>query len=291
MKPSTDKSVESFRQIRQRRSMSSLSPLLNVMVDAAQKAGRPLVRDFGETERLTVSSKGQAGFVSSADIRVEDELVRILSRARPEFSFVTEERGAIKGKEANGRDTFYIDPIDGTTNFLHGIPDFGVLIAHVADGAVMAGVIYRPMTDETFYAEKGRGAYLVSPYGTERLRVSALGGLKNAVVGLPAPHGGENLPLYLRLAETLAADRTSIRALGNCSSHMAMVAAGRMEASAELSYQPWDVAPGIIMVREAGGRVMTPEGAEDDATLLSNSKLICCNSDIRDNLAKILKKI
>ncbi|HEY7608875.1 MAG TPA: inositol monophosphatase family protein, partial [Alphaproteobacteria bacterium] len=177
--------------------MALKSPVINVMEAAARKASRGLIRDFGEVEHLQVSRKGPADFVSAADLRVERVLREELSKARPGWALVTEEKGG--GLPADKEDAWIADPIDGTTNFLHGIPHFCVTIAHWRNGEIVAGIIYQPIGDELYWAERGMGAY----HNRRRLRVSARQNLADALVATGMPFKGK--PKHPRYMETLAA--------------------------------------------------------------------------------------
>ncbi|SHJ53809.1 myo-inositol-1(or 4)-monophosphatase [Roseomonas rosea] len=239
-----------------------LSPALTVVVNAARKAGRRLLRDFGEVENLQVSSKGPGDFVSQADLRAEETLREELRRARPGFAFLMEESG--ESGEADWEWRWVVDPLDGTTNFLHGIPQWCISVGiekRVADKAseIMAGVIYNPATDELFWAEKGRGAFL----NDKRLRVSGRREMTSALfaTGIPfakVPQRAEFSTTLARLMPQVA----GIRRFGSAALDLAWVAAGRYEGYWELGLKPWDCAAGIIMVKEAGGYVTGP-GDED----------------------------
>ncbi len=198
---------------------------MNVMVTAARKAGRSLARDFGEVEALQVSLKGPANFVSAADHRAEDILYAELSRARPGYGLLMEERGEIKGDDATHR--WIVDPLDGTTNFLHGIPLFAVSIGLERDGEMVAGLVYNPATDETFTAEKGKGAYLND---RRRLRVAARTELATAVIGTGIPHTGRpGHDLFLKELRAVMAASAGVRRTGSAALDLAWTAAGRFD--------------------------------------------------------------
>jgi myo-inositol-1(or 4)-monophosphatase len=230
------------------------SAIINVMGAAALKAARGLIRDFGEVEQLQVSVKGPADFVSNADLKAEQTLRGELARARPSFGFLMEESGELGG---DGRHRWIVDPLDGTTNFLHGMPHFAISIACERDGEVVAGVIYEPIRDEMFWAEKGIGAYL----NDRRLRVSARRRLAEAVIGTGMPflgHGDHKA--YLAILEPIMAATSGVRRNGAASLDLAYVAAGRLDGFWEFGLQYWDIAAGILMVREAGGYVTDVSG-------------------------------
>lgn len=226
------------------------SALLNIMVDAARKAGRSLTRDFGEVENLQVSVKGPADFVSNADRRAEKIVYDELMKARPTYSFLMEEGGEVKGTD--GQHRWIVDPLDGTTNFLHSIPLFAVAIALERNGEIVASVIYNPIMDELYTAEKGAGAYL----NNRRLRVAGRKHLADAVIvtGIKVT-GTANDALTLRQLNKISPATAGIRRSGSASTDFAWLAAGRFDGYWEGRLAPWDVAPGLLMVKEAGGFV------------------------------------
>lgn len=235
--------------------MMSSSALINVMVNAVQKAGRGLIRDFGEIEHLQVSRKSLGDFVSTADHRSEKLLVEELKKARPDFGFLLEEGGEIKGNDPETK--WVIDPLDGTTNFLHGVPHFAINLALLKKGEVVAGVTYNPVTDELYWAEKGCGAFL----NRRRLRVSGRRHLDEALIAAGTPYGkhGDSdhyISCYKRLVPVIS----GIRRTGSAALDLAYVAAGRFEGSLEVNLAPWDLAAGILLIREAGGQVCDFEG-------------------------------
>ena len=215
------------------------SALINVMLAAARKAGRSLARDFGEVEQLQVSLKGPANFVTSADHRAEDIIYAELSRARPGYSFLMEERGEIKGDDPTHR--WIVDPLDGTTNFMHSIPIFAVSIALERNGELVAGLVYNPATDETFTAEKGKGAYLND---RRRLRVAARSELAASVIGTGIPHSGRpGHDLFLRELRAVMASSAGIRRTGSAALDLAWTAAGRFDGFWEHDLLPWESPP------------------------------------------------
>jgi myo-inositol-1(or 4)-monophosphatase len=230
---------------------------MNVMTAAARKASRSLRRDFGEVEALQVSKKGPADFVSAADERVENVLYQELSRARPSYGFLMEERGAIEGADKAHR--FIVDPLDGTTNFLHGIPHFAISIGLEREGQLIAGVIFSPFTDEMFIAEKGQGAWL----NERRLRVSVRTALAESVIATGVPFKGRpGHALFNAELASISEEVAGIRRFGSAALDLAWVAAGRYDGFWERNLSPWDVAAGIVIVREAGGFVTDLSGAE-----------------------------
>ncbi len=241
---------------------SRLSAQLNVMVAAARKAGRRLLRDFGEVEQLQVSVKGPGDFVSQADMRAEDTLREELARARPHFAFLGEETGE-QGQE-DWEYRWVIDPLDGTTNFLHGIPHWAISIGvehriSETESEIVAGVIYNPASDELFWAEKGGGAFL----NDKRLRVSSRRDMREAVFATGIPFAATpRKPEFLAIASRLMPQVAGIRRFGAAALDLAWVAAGRYDGFWELGLKKWDIAAGLILVREAGGFVTDPEGGE-----------------------------
>lgn len=238
--------------------MMSSSPILNVMVNAVQKAGRGMVRDFGEIEQLQVSRKSLGDFVSTADKRSEKTLVDELKKARPEFSFLLEETGSIKGKDPES--LWIIDPLDGTTNFLHGIPHFAISVALQKKGEVVAAVTYNPVTDEMYWAEKGCGAYL----NQRRLRVSGRRTLEEALVAAGTPYSKHgNSEHYISCYKRMVPVISGVRRSGSAALDLAYVAAGRFDGSMEINLAAWDLAAGSLMVREAGGYVCDFSGNQN----------------------------
>jgi myo-inositol-1(or 4)-monophosphatase len=231
------------------------SALMNVMITAVRKAARGLTRDFGEVEQLQVSVKGPANFVSAADERAERTLYQELAKARPGYGFLMEEGGAVEGTDKAHR--WIIDPLDGTTNFLHGIPLFAISVALEREGAIVAGVIYNPIHDELYTAERGKGAYL----NDRRLRVAARKTMADAVIATGIPNRGRpHHPRFLREAEVLMAEVAGVRRTGSAAIDLAWTAAGRFDAYWEHDIQPWDMAAGLILVREAGGFATDADG-------------------------------
>lgn len=224
------------------------SPTVNVIADAVQKAARSLAKDFREIEHLQVSQKSPGEFVSIADQRAEKILLRELQKAFPDDGFLMEESGEIKGTSGN---RWIIDPLDGTTNFLHGIPHFAISIALEVKGQLTTGVIYDPLSDEFFWAEKGRGAYL----NTQRLRVSKRANLDGALLLCEMPHFSHlKSPKAAQLFQKITS-KVAFRSFGSAALNLAYVAAGRADAYLEYGLKPWDVAAGIVLIREAGGLI------------------------------------
>lgn len=217
------------------------SPHLNVMVDAAEKAGRSLIRDFGEVENLQVSRKGPGDFVSNADHKAEKVVREVLEKARPNYSFLLEEGGEVKGSDGEHR--FIVDPLDGTTNFLHGIPQWCVSIALERNGEVIAGVVHDPIKNETFWAEKGLGAMM----NNRRIQVAARKSLADSVISAGI------FPETQNAIDALLKAGAGIRSYGSACLDLCYVAAGRFDAYFENGLKPWDKAAGVLIVRESRG--------------------------------------
>lgn len=246
------------------------SALLNVMVGAALKAGRGLKRDFGEVEQLQVSLKGPGDFVTAADRKAEQVVKAELKKARPDYGFIGEEGGEDKGTDP--LHTWIVDPLDGTTNFLHGIPHFAVSIGLRRGDVLVAGVVYNPANDELFVAERGTGAFM----NDRRLRVSARRKPEDSVVACGIPHIGRgNHPQFRRELEVVQSRFAGLRRFGACALDLAYVAAGRCDGFWERGVSSWDMAAGIVIVREAGGFVTDCEG--HDAMLTSGS--VCAGNE------------
>ena len=265
--------------------MPSHSGLFTVIERAARKAGPRLRRDFGEVQNLQVSRKGIADFVSVADQRAEQTLFEELSRARPDWGFVMEERGEVAGDPSKPR--FIIDPLDGTSNFLHGIPHFAISIAveePLANGKreITTALVYQPVTDESFWAEKGRGAWVQS----ERLRVSGRRDLTDALVATGIPFAGHgNIAQWSRIFGAIAPEVAGIRRFGAAALDLAWVAAGRFDAYWEADLKVWDVAAGLLLVKEAGGFVTDFRGGDRP---LDRNEYLAANDVLHSKLHKLV---
>lgn len=257
------------------------SPTVNVMIEAAMKAGRSLVKDFGEIEKLQVSRKGPANFVSNADKKAEKIIHMTLEKARPGFSFLMEESGATPGED--GDNLWIVDPLDGTTNFLHGLPGFCVSIAHAYKGEVMHGVIYDPLLDEIFWAERDGGAFM----NHERLVVAGRTKVEESLFltgyHRSAIEGGRER--FFRRIHTLYDQVGIVRMMGSSALSLAYTAAGRADAYFEEDLKPWDVAAGILLVREAKGVVSEISGGDN---VLYGPSILAANVSLQENLLKVL---
>ena len=255
---------------------------INVMVKACRKASKPLIRDFGEVEKLQVSLKGPGDFVTNCDKKVEKILINELQIARPNYSILSEEIGEINN---DSKCKWIIDPIDGTANFLHGIPHFAISVGLEENNEIIAGIIYDPIKDEMFIAEKGNGSYL----NNQRMRVSSRSKLKDCIVFTGGPRqNAENKNLVLKEYNNFSSEvDTPIRKLGSAALDMAYVAAGRCDGYWQRNLNYWDVAAGIIIVKEAGGFVTDFEGSRK---YVENKTILATNAKIGDQMREVLKK-
>ena len=254
---------------------------LNVMVKAARSAGRSLAKDFREVENLQVSSKGAGDFVSRADIAAEGIIREILMEARPSYGWIGEESGEESGKDPTRH--WIVDPLDGTTNFLHGMPHWAISIALEHKSEVIAAVVFDPAKDEMFVAEKGQGAWLNS----QRLRVSNRHRMIESVfeTGLPFADR-DHLPIMLRETSRLLPMTAGVRQFEAAALGLAYVAAGRYEGFWERDLRPWDVAAGILLVREAGGFV---DGVVANTDPMVTGHILAANSEIYETFAKVIR--
>ncbi|MCB5177240.1 inositol monophosphatase family protein [Microvirga lenta] len=258
------------------------SPLMTVMTDAVMKASRSLKRDFGEVENLQVSRKGPGDFVSAADRKAEKILRETLEKARPGYGLVMEEGGVVQGTDPDHR--WHIDPLDGTTNFLHGLPHFALSVGLERDGQIVAGVIYDPAKDELFIAERGKGAFL----NNRRIRVAARMDMADAVLACGLPHIGKgDHGLFLREAATVMNHVGGMRRWGAAALDLAYVACGRLDGYWERGLNSWDIAAGILMIREAGGFISDADGGSDP---LGKKSVACGNEIVHRELLKLLKQ-
>jgi len=252
--------------------MTTPSALLKVMIDAARKTARGLARDFGEVSELQVSKKGAADFVSAADLKAEQTLFEELSKARPGYGFLGEERGMIEGTDKTHR--WIVDPLDGTTNFLHAMPHFAINIALEREGEIVAGVTYNPANGDLFWTERGRGAFM----NDKRLRVSARQRLDESLIGTGIPFLGHGQHArFLKELHQISQRVAGVRRFGAASLDLAWVAAGRMDGFWERDLKPWDVAAGLLMITEAGGKVTDAEGGQN---ALEGGSIVAGNLDI-----------
>ncbi len=258
--------------------MAPTSPLINVMIQAAQKAARSLTRDFGELENLQVSRKGPSDFVSAADIKAEQTLREELQRVRPDFGMLLEEGGRVEGKDHSN--TWIVDPLDGTTNFLHGFPHWCISIAVERDGDAYAGVVYDPIKDDMFWAEKGAGAFC----NDRRIRVGGRNHMDECLIAtdVPGVGRGDHQQLLNTMGKVMG-KVAGIRRTGSAALDLAYVAAGRLDGYWERDVNAWDVAAGIVLVREAGGIVSDLRGGRKCAHAGS---IIAGNQTVHTQLMK-----
>ena len=257
--------------------MAINSPSINVMVAAVRRAARSLARDFGEVENLQVSIKGAGDFVSAADIRAEEILREDLMTARPAYGWLGEEGGETPGKDPTRR--WIVDPLDGTTNFLHGLPHFAISVGLEHKGEMVSGVVYDLTRDEMFVAEKGQGAFL----NDRRMRVSARREMSEALFATGVPFGDkESLPTMLRELARLMPRCAGVRRFGSAALDLAYVAAGRYDGFWEREIKPWDMAAGLVIAREAGALVADLEGGTE---MITRGEVIVANPEIFPKLA------
>lgn len=272
---------ESFKkakpQTREEQMIDALSPVLTIMVKAVRKVGFHMVRDFGEVANLQVSRKGPGDFVSNADMYAEKKLIEELNAARPDYGFIAEEAGAIPARN-NSPFTWVIDPIDGTTNFLHAIPQFAISVALMENATVIAGVIFNPVTNELYYAEKGKGAFLMTPTGNMRLRVSGRNKIGESLIGSNCFKSESSRVDMVRASAEVA----SVRYNGSTTLSLAAVAAGQYDGYIARSFKLWDIAAGYLLIYEAGGFVASFNGTRDIQGIMDSQTIIASNAALKD---------
>ena len=258
------------------------SPQINLITRACMKASRSLIRDFGEIENLQVSSKGPGDFVSSADKRTEKIIIEELQKAHPEYGIITEETGTIN--ESNIKNRWIIDPIDGTMNFLNGIPQFAISIGYEEENEIKCGVIFNPITNEMFCAEKGNGAYL----NNTRIRVSKKKKIQDALLVTGGPKQDSKIKDKI-FSEYISVSNIvpNIRKFGSAALDMAYVACGRFDGYWQRELNYWDIAAGIVILKEAGGFI---DFFEEDPNLPLKKNVLASNSNIHDELKVVLNK-
>ena len=264
--------------------MASQTPVMNVMMRASEKAARTLLRDFNEVEHLQVSEKGPGDFVSAADRRSEETIFEELKKARPDYSFLMEESGAVSGKDSEYR--WIIDPLDGTTNFLHGIPHWAISIGLEHKGQMIAGLIHDPVKDEIFHAEKGKGAFM----RRSRLRVSGRNDLMNATIATGAPRRSQaQKDQFIAEYTAMQSVAPGLRRFGAAALDLAYVAAGRYEGFWERDLKAWDIAAGILIVKEAGGFISDIDDIRKNPVDTGN--ILAANDQLFDSIGKVLKAV
>ena len=274
-------------ETREEKMIAALSPTLNVMVNAVRKVGQGIIHDFREVANLQISEKGPGDFVSNADLYSEKKLMELLHEARPDYGFISEECGEISAKD--GCDFYFVmDPIDGTNNFIHAIPLFAISLALMHKDKVIAGVIYNPVTNELYYAEKGKGAFVMTPTGNVRLRVSGRRQLKHCLLATNG-YAGERTQKCLKDVAKLFA---SARYLGTGALSMAMAAAGQVDAQIEVRFHIWDIAAGYLLVQEAGGKITDFAGHTDLDSIVQSSTMLVGNPVVHETLLpKMVKSL
>lgn len=261
--------------------MPPISPVMTVMIGAARKAARVLQRDFNEVWALQVSKKGPSDFVSAADRKTEQVLIGELQKARPGYGIMAEESGVVEGPDKTHR--WYIDPLDGTTNFLHAVPHFAISIGLEREGQLVAGLVYNPISNELFHAEKGQGAFL----NDKRLRVSARTDMGEALTATGIPYRGrDGHKRFLAELESVMAQTAGVRRFGSAALDLAFVAAGRYDLFWERGLAAWDVAAGIVLVREAGGVVTDLNGG---AILPGAGSILAGNEPLHGPFLSLIK--
>ncbi len=260
--------------------MVAHSALITVMEKAARKAAPRLRRDFGEVDALQVSRKGPADFVSNADRAAEASIAEVLTHARPDWGLLMEEGGeTLRG---DGQARWIVDPLDGTTNFLHGLPHFAISIAAEVHGEVVAGLVHQPLTGESYWAEKGRGTWL----NDRRLRVSARRDLMDCVIATGIPFAGHgNRDEFGKVLSAVMPEVAGVRRFGSAALDLAWVAAGRFDGYWESGLSYWDVAAGLLLVREAGGFVTDYRGGD---AMVARAEIVAANSDIQSKLHRLV---
>jgi len=253
------------------------TPVINIFEKAAKKAGRILTRDFGEIENLQIQSKSLGDFVTNADLKVEEVLINTLKYYYPTASFITEEKGKIEGQD----ETIVIDPIDGTSNFIHGIPLVAIVIGRIVNKEITDGVIYNPILDEFYWASKGKGSWC----NNKRLRVSKRQNLIDCLIGTGIPHGDRSYENYLEQIDSVSKNCAGLRRIGAASIDLAYVAAGKLDGFWEKNLNLWDVSTGVLLIREAGGKITEPDG--NDWTMNSRDILasnLFIHSELQEKL-------
>tara|TARA_Y100000590_G_C15746845_1_gene1022439 strand:- start:5341 stop:6117 length:777 start_codon:yes stop_codon:yes gene_type:complete len=254
-----------------------LPPVINIFEKAARRAGKILSRDFGEIENLQIQSKSLGDFVTNADLNIEKNLIKTLRYYYPEASFITEESGYIKGEG----ETFAIDPIDGTSNFIHGIPLVAIVIAKLVENEITDGIIYNPILNEFYWASKGKGAWC----NNKRIRVSNRSNLIDCIIGTGLPYGKKIHSNYLNLIDSVSKSSAGLRRMGSAAMDLAYVASGKLDAFWEKNLNLWDVAAGVLIIKEAGGKVSEMNGND---WMTNSSNILASNTNVHQKLQEKL---
>lgn len=272
-------------ETREEKMIAALSPDLNIMVNAVRRAGHNLIRDFGEISSLQVSQKGPGDFVSNADLMAEKNLIAYLKESRPDYAFLSEECGELKAEHETQK-RWVIDPIDGTTNFLHAIPVFALSVALFDGKEVIAGVVYNPITNELYYAEKGKGAFLMTAGGNRRLRVSGRTKMEHVLLASNGFGLKKNRDVISKCSQKVA----SVRFNGSTTLGLASVAAGQFDAYVASQFKLWDVAAGYLLIKEAGGYVSDFKENRDLFDIIKSQTIVATNMSLKTSFLKIVGK-
>ena len=272
-------------ETREEKMIAALSPTLNVMVTAVRRVGQNIVHDFREVSNLQISEKAPGDFVSNADLFSEKKLMELLHEARPDYGFLSEECGVVPG--AKGCDyTFVMDPIDGTNNFIHALPMFAISLALMKGKDVIAGVIFNPVTNELYYAEKGKGAFVMTPTGNTRLRVAGRRQLKCCLFAT----NGYSSDRTRKGLDKISKEFASGRYLGSAALTMAYVASGQLDVQMEFRFHRWDIIAGYLIVQEAGGKVSNFDGKTDFESIASTHTMLVANPYLHSILLPKMEK-
>jgi len=266
-----------MQNILKKQKSNMIPPVINIFEKAAKKAGKILIRDFGEIENLQIQSKSLGDFVTNADLKVEENLLNTLKYYYPSATFITEETGKINGND----ETIVIDPIDGTTNFIHGIPHVAIVIAKIINSEVTDGIIYNPILNEFFWSSKGQGAWC----NNKRIRVSKRNKLIDCIIGTGIPHSDRVYEGYLTQIDNVSKNCSGLRRLGSAAIDLAYVASGKLDGFWENNLNLWDVASGVLMIKEAGGHITQPDGKD---WTINSKNILASNLYIHSNLQEKL---
>ena len=251
--------------------------VINIFEKAVRKAGKRLLRDFGEIENLQIQSKSLGDFVTNADLKTEQILLETLQYYYPESTYISEEKGEICGND----EMIIIDPIDGTTNFIHGIPFIGIVVSRICNNEITDGVIFNPILNDFFWASKGSGAWC----NNKRLRVSKRQNLQECIIGTGIPHANNTYEKYLNEIDQISKNCSGLRRMGSAAIDLAYVAAGKLDAFWERNLNLWDMASGVLLVREAGGEVTEPNG---NPWNISSKNILASNSCVHKTVLEKL---
>ena len=279
---------KTFSDFKEEKIMGSLSPALNIMIKAARKAGRSVVRDFSEVENLQITKKAPEDFIAKTIEKSKRTLLADLQKARPDYGFIISDGEKIEGKDTSN--TFIIEPLDGAINFMRALPFFAVSVALVRDGDILAGVTYNPVSDELYYAEKGTGTYIMTARGDRRLRVSGRKNLADALIGIDlTKKDSPAIEQYQERLRSLTENTEGTRHIGAPSLGLAMVAAGKFDAYWCRFVNPSSIAAGLVMVKESGGHARATNGADKLTDVLKSASVIATNDEMDFAITKVLR--